>query len=52
MSKKERQTWQITKINLHFVWKTLVEASIVIMDSLNTLDSVTQIPFDIFPGHQ
>ena len=46
---KERQTWQKSKINLLFLWKTRVEASKVITNSLKTLDFVTPIPFDTFP---
>ena len=40
---KEHQIWQKSKINLVFLWKTGVEASKFIMNSLKTLDFVTPI---------
>ena len=43
---KERQIWQKSKIHLYFLWKTRVEASKVITNSLKTLDFVTPVPFD------
>ena len=46
---KERQIWQKSKINLHFLWKTRLEATKFITNSLKTLDLVTPIPFDTFP---
>ena len=46
---KERQIWQKSKIILtFFLWKTRVEASTVITNSLKTLDFVTPTPFDTF----
>ena len=46
---KERQIWQKSKINLFFLWKTIVEASKFITNSLKTLYFVTPIHFDTFP---
>ena len=46
---KERQIWQKSKlIFTFFLWKTRVEASKFIMNSLKTLDFVTPNPFDTF----
>ena len=44
---KERQIWQKSKIHLLFLWRTRVEASKVITNSLKTLDFVTKIPWKV-----
>ena len=46
---KERQIWQKSKNNLIFLWKTRVEASKSITNSLKTLGFLAPIPFDTFP---
>ena len=46
-----KKTSNVTKIKINwpFLWKTRVEASKVITNSIKTLDFVTSIPFDTFP---
>ena len=49
--KSTKRTSNMTKLKIHLlsVWKTRVEASKVITNSLKKLDFVTPIPFDTFP---
>ena len=46
---KKNVKYKKNQILIYFLWKTRVEASKVITNSLKTIDFATPIPFDTFP---